>query len=314
VALFFTYPLGITNKWAKNFTTVFPKLLLPLVILMFMSLWIRISSYGITHTRYFLVIAAIWITFSLIYLSIKKNPKNIILPICLSVLLFLSATGPWNFSKVTQISQTKIFNNIIVKYDMLEEGKIVATSKQISTQDRITLTSIVNYYQSHYNLKSLEYLPNNFTIDKMKTVFGFEPEYYQGYNNISSNHRYYNLKDQNSILDIKGYNYIVNISNNMGDETIISKDSIEIVLNKSNLTIKNKGKMLYNKNISDLVSKIYASNNNKDSLTTEELTIKDGNENLDLVYVFNNIELSKDDGSDIIQIYNMNVKLLIKLH
>jgi hypothetical protein len=64
------------------------------------------------------------------------------------------------------------------------------------------------------------------------------------------------------------------------------------------------GKILYNKNLSDLVEKIYAYGNDKNGLSTEELTINDRNENL---------ELSKDLNSNTIQIYNMNLKLLVKL-
>ncbi|MBC8061019.1 MAG: DUF4153 domain-containing protein [Clostridiaceae bacterium] len=314
VALFFTYPLTVTNKWGKVFTSIYPKLLLPLVVLMFMSLWIRLSNYGVTNSRYFLVIAAIWIAFSLIYLSLNINPKNIILLISLSILLFLSATGPWNFSQVTKMSQSEIFKNIIVKYDMLLQGKVQKSSKEINLEDKVTLTSILNYYENHYDLKGLNYLPVDFSMDKMKDVFGFEPEYYQGYNNTGANHQYYNSGNQNNILNIKDYDYIITIFNSSEEETLITKDAMEIILKKSDLIIKNNGKTLYNKNLSELAGKIYSNKNDKNMLTTEELTIKDGNENLDVVYVFDNLDLSKDLNSNIIQIYSMNLKLLVKFH
>jgi len=313
VTLFFTYPLAKISKWSKTFVAVFPKLLLPFVVLMILSLGIRIQGYGVTHNRYFLVIIAIWITFSLIYLSFKNSPQNIILPICLSMLLFLSATGPWNFSLVTKMSQSKIFNKIIIKYDMLQQGKILKSSKDISLEDKIRITSIINYYENHYDIRSLNYIPTDFSIDKMKDVFGFEPEYYQSFNESVADHHYYNSGNQNNILNIKDFDYILTISNSGEEETLISKDLMEIVIKKSELIIKNKGETLYTKNLSDLVEKIYAYKSDKNLLTTEELTIKDGNEKLELVYVFDSLDLDKDLISNTIKIYNMNLKLLVKL-
>lgn len=313
VTVFFIYPLSSINKWAKTFVAFFPKLLLPFIILMFMSLIIRIRVYGFTFTRYFLVAAAIWITFSLIYLSFIKKSRNILLPISLAVLLFLSVTGPWNFSSVTNMSQNSKFNEILVKYDMLQEGKIVKSSKEISEEDKISLTSIIDYYRNNFSFKDLKYLPDNFTEDKIKDVFGFEPIYYYGYRSSEGDHYFYNLEEQNYILDVKDYDFMAALVYEDKAKTNISKGSLNISIDRGSISIKNNEKEIYSKSLSEIVKKINLKNGNKKGLTAEEMTIKDGNENLDVVYLFNNLDIAKDYNSDSIEIYNFNLNMLVKL-
>lgn len=313
ITVFFIYPLRNTNRWVRLFIAIFPKVLLPLLIPMFISLIMRIQAYGITFTRYFLVIAAIWIAITLIYLSFVKNAKNILLPLCLASMLFLAVTGPWNFSSVTKLSQNTRFNELLIKYNMLQNNKIVKTSKEISMEDKTSITSIISYYESNYSFKDLKYLPDNFSMVAMKDVFGFDSSYYPGdYTSKVINYNY-NLKDKNYIINVKDYDYMFVAVTNDLEKNRISNGPLNIVFDKASISIDNNGKKIYSRNLAELIQKIYSKNGRNNNLTAEEMTITDGNENLNVIYLFDTIDISKNVDSNNIQIYQLNLKLLIKL-
>jgi len=55
-------------------------LILPLLAMMFIAMGIRINAYGITENRYFVLAAGLWVTGSMLYLIISKEPRNVYLP------------------------------------------------------------------------------------------------------------------------------------------------------------------------------------------------------------------------------------------
>lgn len=73
IILFFIYPLRNNNQWVKTFIGIFPKVIIPLLIMMFMAIGIRINTYGITESRYFVLIVGLWVTGVMIYYAIKRK-------------------------------------------------------------------------------------------------------------------------------------------------------------------------------------------------------------------------------------------------
>ena len=92
----------------KNIQRFFPLLLLPLLLLMFAAMWVRIRAYGITENRYFVLAAGIWAAASMLYLIIAKKPKNLYLPVALALVALL-CFGPWSSYSVAMDSQNRRF-------------------------------------------------------------------------------------------------------------------------------------------------------------------------------------------------------------
>ena len=51
----------------------FPKAILPLIVMMFISIGIRINAYGLTENRYYVVALGIWAFLVMIYFAFGKN-------------------------------------------------------------------------------------------------------------------------------------------------------------------------------------------------------------------------------------------------
>ena len=68
--------------------------------MMFVAMGIRVSAYGITENRYFVLAAGLWVTGSMLYLIFAKRPRNVFLPASLALVVVLSVYGPWSLSLI----------------------------------------------------------------------------------------------------------------------------------------------------------------------------------------------------------------------
>ena len=69
----FITPILDKNKWAYRFKHWFPKFILPILIMMFISIGIRIRQYGVTENRYFVIILGLWVLGIMLYFTFTKN-------------------------------------------------------------------------------------------------------------------------------------------------------------------------------------------------------------------------------------------------
>ncbi|MGH4125252.1 MAG: DUF4153 domain-containing protein [Clostridium sp.] len=70
--LFFISPLLHEKTWPKRYMKYFPKAILPLIVMMFISIGIRINAYGVTENRYFVVALGIWTFLVMVYFAAIK--------------------------------------------------------------------------------------------------------------------------------------------------------------------------------------------------------------------------------------------------
>jgi len=207
--LFLTSPVKENSPWVSKFVKVFPKAILPLIVLMFISMGIRVNAYGITENRYFVLALGIWVFGIMVYYSIIKKVKNIILPISLAIITFISICGPLSSYSLSKYSQNKRFEKFLIKNNMIENGKIVKAIDPVSKDDQIELNSILDYFNRKHELKDIKYLPGNFTISDTERVLGIT------YSNLNYEsryeHFYFTSEEILEPIEIKDYDYLFNI-------------------------------------------------------------------------------------------------------
>ncbi len=121
----------------------FPALLIP-VGFHFYAIWERISAYGITEQRYLILISAIWFLFMAVIFSIKKAPIKLI-PASLAILMAVASFGPWGGVSLSGYSQFSRLEMLLVKNDLLVDGKVVKSEGEIPFDDRLNISSILDY-------------------------------------------------------------------------------------------------------------------------------------------------------------------------
>ena len=291
IVLFCIDTLRTKNKWAKTFYFWMSKLILPILVIMFVSIGIRIQAYGVTSNRYFVVLAGLWVTGSMLYLAFVKKPKTIWLLISLSCLSFLSVWGPWSHAQVSLVSQNHRLEKILTQNGMIQEGRILL-STTISPKDQVEISQILSYLEKMDSLKKVRSLPLDFTLEKMDETFGFS--YQSAYASLRKYFYYSTMGEKPFPMAIGDYDYFMDFRNyyfpaiytsNLGEmEISYEAKTTEIVFLE-------KGREIYRRKVSDFGKQLYEKYgiNEKGQLPLEEMTFYDENERLKIAFVLSNV-------------------------
>ncbi|NLT94466.1 MAG: DUF4153 domain-containing protein [Clostridia bacterium] len=309
IAIFFIYILREDSTWARTFITYFPKLILPLLAMMFIAMGIRIDAYGITENRYWVMAGGLWATGCMLYLAFRKKPSNIKIVLSLAIIAALTVTGPWSAYSVSKYSQNARFEKLLTENNMLVDGRIVP-SQTVSQKDKISISSIIQYFERNHSLSQLKILPPDFSINKMKEVFGFELTY-------TSMSQYFNhfIKEESTLLDIRGYDYYLSSQFIYGKGEAITQEDLSVSYNRDTfvLTIKKAGRTVYERNVGDIALAIHEKHYGVDSLERGDMTFVDENVQFKLVFLFNHISGHKEGSDGQPRIEWMDFSLLVKV-
>ena len=267
------YPYGKMNEneWIQKFSKAFYYLIIPLVVVLFIALSIRVADYGITLKRYAATMLAIWISIVCIYFIFKKNNIKFI-PISLATLLFFTSFGPWGMFSVSEKNQTKRLITFLNKYELIQNGKIknevlweldslpkLYSKNKFSNENILPdfvhneLQSIVNYLDDYHGFSSITPL---FTqkIDSLITIASKENKhineskiYMESFglkngrkykSNFASN-SWFSFNQNTTILNIKEYDYLLPFLFNKN-----SSKSIHFDIDSDHYTFKRKKDLL----------------------------------------------------------------------
>ena len=135
-------PMAKKDSVARVFKKYFPFASLPLLVLSIVSISKRISQYGVTPSRYFVVLLAMWLIFCMVS-SIFKARLSVIL-ISLITVVYISVFTPVNNRRITLMSRNKRFEKILVKHGLLKDGKLVK-KPELAKEKKYEVTDVLNY-------------------------------------------------------------------------------------------------------------------------------------------------------------------------
>jgi len=154
------YPLIQKNDYPflKKFFRVFFALVLPMVIVLFLAIGIRIKEYGVTESRYLVALGGIWLLASSLYFLFSKHKELKILPYVATAFLFLANFGPWGMYAVSVSSQYNRLEGLLDQYNLLENGRVkpVADQEMIPLSDRVSIHSKIQFLSRHRDTEKLQ--------------------------------------------------------------------------------------------------------------------------------------------------------------
>lgn len=311
--IFFISPVEAENKWSKGFVFWLPKLILPILLMMFVSIGIRIKAYGVTENRYYVIALGLWSLGIMIYYSLRKKKTNIVLPISLCVIIILSMFGPLSSFAISKRSQNNRFENILVKNDMVKENKIKKSTETISTEDKVEISQIIDYFKYSHELKDMKFIPDDFEVDDMEDIFGFAYEPRRIYPRLYLS---YGVDCYNRQIDIKGYDYMYAFRYHH-PKTVEENDvNLEINFDKKNtkLHIFLNGNETYSKDFYEFARELDDRYGERGKYTVDfkDVIFEDENNNLKLKIIFENIYGDKDEDGGLRDI-TMDFYLFVKL-
>ncbi|WP_295767283.1 DUF4153 domain-containing protein [uncultured Mucilaginibacter sp.] len=254
------------NRWIKTFSKSFYLLLLPLIVLLFVATGTRVFTYGITELRYFLVVLAFWLLFISIYFLVSKKQNIKLIPISLCLLTLVSVYGPLSAFNVAKMSQLRILKEIFIKNKAFSNSKLQPVSKSISKRDGNHAVAVIDYLISQHDITALQpyftkdlkkvsdslihknnsktaklhrYEAISLKLEWVKKQLNLEE--YWGYwrdedtegNTYIENERIGFTIEEMSVIDIKGYDYLINDLTLNGSPDTLKPTTIEYKINNT---------------------------------------------------------------------------------
>lgn len=301
------------DKISNIFKRFFPKLVLPILLMMFISIGQRINQYGITENRYYILALGIWVTAMMLYFSFKKDINTIIIPISLSLIVLNSVIGPMSSFVISKYSQNKRFNNILEENNMLKDKEIVQNDN-ISKDVKKEINNIIYYFDEKYSVKDIKILDDKFGTSEMKTLFGFSYDPFSQEYVSGREYFYFDNEMVGKSMSIEDYDYYSNIMSGELNRFSIENNNVVYDSNNYSLTIEEDNDLLIDIDIQDIVDEIYKKSyveDNQQLLDIEDMTYKTENESVKLKIVFSHIYGVIDEETS--KINNLEFLLFIKL-
>lgn len=153
LSLLLIYPIRNRegNGWMGIFSRFFYVMMLPLVALLLLAVWKRVSIYGITEARYILILLALWLTIITVYSLFSKKQNIRLIPVSLCILALLAAYGPQSAFSISRYSQTKRLERMM---------------KQQTNFAKKEKSEIIKYLVSYHGILSLQ----DFTAKDLKPL------------------------------------------------------------------------------------------------------------------------------------------------
>jgi hypothetical protein len=314
----FVLASALDNKFTKFYHMVFPKILIPIVIMQLVSVFIRISAYGFTESRYYVVLFGIFSIIIAVILSIWPIKMNKYIAIIAAILAIISIIPPidaFTISRNSQISRVEI---MLQDEGILKDQKLYP-SAEVDKIIKAEVTSILSYLDNRSSLQYIKWLPKDFNMyEDMEKTIGFAPEY--NYVNPDANQYFYITSNGQKPLDIAGYDTMSNLYSGRFDKT--SQD-MSFVKNGINYTVgfnrvnnnettvflkDEQGQILVSMNLYEKAKGLIDLNTaSKDMVDPSLLTFDTEHNGYKLRVVFQNISATLTSGTDAGFDYSINL-------
>ncbi|MBL8014395.1 MAG: DUF4153 domain-containing protein, partial [Candidatus Omnitrophica bacterium] len=225
------YPLrkDVDFGWIRTYAKYFYRALFPLVVLMAVAIFRRISEYGITVERYFVLLFTVWLFYISIRFTFKPETNIRLIPTSMCLLAAMAAFGPLSAVSVSGKSQLGRLEFYLSKNGYLIDGVFSQQKRKSSFKDSAEISSIVEYLHNMHGLGILNRWAINHkdfqTMDQYsfcRDFLGIEfVEPYQRRLNPSASGQvyfYYTAQPVN-VLPVEGFDYLFNLQGLYGNQT-----------------------------------------------------------------------------------------------
>ena len=250
-------PMTKKDPVAKVFKKYFPFASIPLLALSIVSISKRISQYGVTELRYFIVLLGIWLIFCMVS-SIFRARLSVIL-ISLIAVVYISVFSPVNNRRITIMSQNKRLERILIKHGLLKDGKLVQNSG-LSENKKYEVTDVLNYILGIRDKKEGIENVQPFgksdgkpytNIDEFKKAVGIDHSWYQYGSGTDDYYAVFTINEKqqndsyNAVEEVNGYEYLVSNITSYNFENDLPREfsgKYPVKISEKNISVYNGNK------------------------------------------------------------------------
>jgi len=157
-ALLLIHPIQDTtgNRWVRTYARTFYFALFPLLVLLAMGTWRRVSEYGITERRYLLLALGAWIAGIATYFTLRRGRDLRVVPVSLCVVSLATAFGPWGAYAVSWHAQLARFADMLARDRLLVDGTLVSAAGSVPFAAQKALSLQLDYLTDMHGAAGLE--------------------------------------------------------------------------------------------------------------------------------------------------------------
>jgi hypothetical protein len=152
------YPIRDKSEysWIKVAARWFWIVMIPMIVVLQLAIWRRVSEYGITENRYFGLGLGVWLAAMVVYFLASKTKNIKVIPASICVLALLTSFGPWGVFNVSEKSQVGRLEELLTENQLLIDGKVHQAQGQISSADAGQISSIVRYLHEAHGYEQIQ--------------------------------------------------------------------------------------------------------------------------------------------------------------
>jgi hypothetical protein len=307
----------LSNQFSAMYRKLFPKLLIPIVIMQLISVGIRLNAYGITESRYYVALFGIFSITTAIILSFKPFSRNGIIALLAAGFAILSIIPPVDAFTVSRVSQIARVEQLLQSEGVLQEGKLMPKAN-VSAKVKEETTNIFSYLENRSSLKYISWLPADFNYyEDMKVTLGFDQTYPNG--DIDAQYFYASLNAQIP-MDVSGFDTTIPAYSNRMDKATTSFDmtirgvpyKLQVVRESTEearvSVLDASGVELISTGLHDFANNLMSTGiSSKDAMPPEAMTLAVTKDGYKLKLIFQNISASTGNATDLGVDYAMYV-------
>ena len=160
------------NVWMKRAAQWFYIIMIPLVVMLFLAVWRRVSEYGITEGRYVALAFGVWLLFIVSYFTVSRIKSIKVIPASLCVFALAISFGPWGMFQVSEGSQIARLKGLMERTAILTEGKVRPAHGEVPYEDTQQISSILSYLHEVHGFAGIEqWFPERLTLDSAEREY-----------------------------------------------------------------------------------------------------------------------------------------------
>lgn len=158
LALFVLDPIRekLGTLWIRKASRWYYLILLPLVVVLFLALWRRISEYGLTEGRYLGQALGVWLVFIAGYFLLSRSRSIKMIPASLCVVAFAVSVGPWGMFSLAENSQVHRLKNILTAESILVDGTVQNAASPVAEDHEVQISAILAYLHEVHGFSEIE--------------------------------------------------------------------------------------------------------------------------------------------------------------
>ncbi len=222
--------------WIQKAARWYYLILLPLVVILFLALWRRISEYGLTEDRYLGLALGVWLAFMALYFLSSRSKSIKMIPASLFVFALLSSVGPWGMFSVAEQSQVRRLRGMLEADSILVNAAIQKAPAAVSTDHSVEISAILSYLHEVHGYGAIEpWFAESLRTDDAGAGHELKsPEYVAGLMGVEFLHyrttgreKYFSVSvDLETAISTSGYDRLLRVELEPAEVEAYSADSL----------------------------------------------------------------------------------------